>query len=947
MKPCTFAQRSRLQIGHDWPKLSAPQEFAPRMSAKTLTLIDGSGYLYRGYHATYDKHFATRAGEPTGALLTVHNMVRLALKAKPDYIAFIVDAPGPTFRDELYPEYKATRSAMPEDLAAQIEPMLHMVDALGIPILRVAGVEADDVIGTLAKQAAEQGTAVIVSTGDKDMAQLVDAHIKLVNTMTNTTLDEQGVVEKFGVRADQIADYLALMGDTVDNVPGVEKCGPKTAAKWLAEYGTLDGVIENADKIGGKIGENLRKALPQLPLSRTLTIIKTDVVLDEKANDLVLRDADIDKLREFYTHYEFKAALKELDAAAASDAKEEPGPPSAAEIPAPAPAHEEKSSTPSRYDLVLEQADFDAWLKRLEAADLICFDTETTGLDPMRADVVGISFAVEPGHAAYVPLAHDYPGAPAQLDRATVLDSLRPLLQNPKKTKLGQHAKYDMNVLSNYGIAVHGVRYDSMLESYVWNSSGSRHDMDTLAKKYLSVDTLHYEDVTGKGAKQIAFSQVDVRVATDYAAEDADITLRLHEALWAKLETVPTLQKVFEDIEMPLVPVLARMEQTGVLIDVAKLKKQSNELGKRLLEIQQRAFDVAGRHFSLDSPKQLQALLYDELKLQVSVKTPTGQPSTNEEALEALANQHELPRLILDYRTLAKLRSTYTDKLPEAVNPRDGRVHTSYHQAVAATGRLSSNDPNLQNIPIRTEEGRRIRQAFVAPPGYRILAADYSQIELRIMAHLSGDPGLLAAFHGNQDVHRATAAEVFGVPPEQVDANQRRAAKAINFGLMYGMSAWGLARQLGIERGEANEYVKRYFERYPGVREFMERTREQAHRDGYVETLFGRRLYLIEIHSRNAGLRAGAERAAINAPMQGTAADIIKRAMISVDAWLQSLTGDARMIMQVHDELVFEVREDVVKKISDGVRQRMMHAAELEVPLIVDIGVGDNWDEAH
>ena len=929
------------------------------MSAKTLILIDGSGYLYRGYHATVDKHFATRAGEPTGALLTVHNMVRLALKAKPDYIAFVVDAPGPTFRDELYPEYKATRSAMPEDLAAQIEPMLRMVDALGIPILRVAGVEADDVIGTLAKQAAGQSIAVTVSTGDKDMAQLVDAHVKLVNTMTNTTLDEQGVVEKFGVRPDQIADYLALMGDTVDNVPGVEKCGPKTAAKWLGEYGTLDGVIENADRIGGKIGENLRKALPQLPLSRTLTIIKTDVALAEKPNDLVLREADGDKLREFYTHYEFKAALKELDASlpplagevapngAAGDASGESGAPPSTPSPPNPPLEGEGFKSKANYDLVLTRADFDEWLARLAKANLICIDTETTGLDPMQAEIVGVSFAVEPGHAAYVPLAHDYPGAPKQLDRAAVLDALRPLLEDPKKSKLGQHAKYDMNVLSSYGIAVRGVRYDSMLESYVWNSSGNRHDMDTLAKKYLDVDTIHYEDVAGKGAKQIPFSQVDVRIAADYAAEDADITLRLHEALWAKLETVPTLQKVFDDIEMPLVPVLARMEQTGVLIDVAKLKKQSAELGRRLLELQQHAFEVAGRHFSLDSPKQLQALLYDELKLPVSVKTPTGQPSTNEEALEALANQHELPRLILDYRTLAKLRSTYTEKLPEAVNPRDGRVHTSYHQAVAATGRLSSNDPNLQNIPIRTEEGRRIRQAFVAPEGYKILAADYSQIELRIMAHLSGDAGLLAAFHGNQDVHRATAAEVFGVPPEQVDANQRRAAKAINFGLMYGMSPWGLARQLGIERGEANEYVKRYFERYPGVREFMERTREQAHRDGYVETLFGRRLYLIEIQSRNAGLRAGAERAAINAPMQGTAADIIKRAMIAVDAWLQSRAGEARMIMQVHDELVFEVRKDATKKISDGVRERMMHAAELAVPLIVDIGVGDNWDEAH
>ena len=962
MKARTFARRSQLQIGHAWPKLTAPEEFALRMSAKTLILIDGSGYLYRGYHATYDKHFATRAGEPTGALLTVHNMVRLALKSKPDYVAFVVDAPGKTFRDDLYPEYKATRSAMPEDLAAQIAPMLQMVEALGIPILCVDGVEADDVIGTLAKQAAAHGIEVTVSTGDKDMAQLVDAHIKLVNTMTSTTLDEAGVVEKFGVRADQIADYLALMGDTVDNIPGVEKCGPKTAAKWLGEYGTLEAVIANADKIAGKIGENLRKALPQLPLSRSLTIIKTDVELAEKAIDLVLREADVDKLREFYTRYEFKAALKELDnaASAAADASSPLLPrESASSV-----THENRSDETrgegqepdsrlrgddeqKNYELILTQIQFDEWLARLNHAELICIDTETSGLDPMRAEIVGVSFATEPGHAAYVPLAHDYPGAPAQLDRTAVLDALRPILEDAKKYKLGQHAKYDMNVLSIYGIDVRGVRYDSMLESYVWNSSGNRHDMDTLAKKYLGVDTIHYEDVTGKGAKQIAFSQVDVRRAADYAAEDADITLRLHEALWAKLETEPKLQKVFDEIEMPLVPVLARMEQTGVLIDIGKLKKQSNELGKRLLEIQQRAYEMAGRHFSLDSPKQLQALLYEDLKLPVSIKTPTGQPSTNEEALEALANQHELPRLILDYRTLAKLRSTYTDKLPEAVNPRDGRVHTSYHQAVAATGRLSSNDPNLQNIPIRTEEGRRIRQAFIAPSGFKILAADYSQIELRIMAHLSGDAGLLAAFHGNQDVHRATAAEVFGVPPDAVDGNQRRAAKAINFGLMYGMSPWGLARQLGIERGEANEYVKRYFERYPGVQAFMNETREQAHRDGFVETLFGRRLYLNEIHSKNQGLRAGAERAAINAPMQGTAADIIKRAMIAVDAWLRSLDGAARMIMQVHDELVFEVRADAAQKIADGVRERMMQAADLSVPLIVDIGIGDNWDEAH
>ena len=928
------------------------------MARPTLTLIDGSGYLYRGYHATLDRHFATRAGAPTGALLTVHNMVRLSLKAKPDYIAFVADAPGPTFRDDLYADYKAQRAPMPEDLRTQIEPMLELVAALGFPILRIPGVEADDVIGTLTTQAAAQGIDVIVSTGDKDLAQLVNPHVTLVNTMTNTRLDEAGVADKFGVRPDQIADYLALMGDSVDNVPGVEKCGPKTAAKWLSEYADLAGVIANADKVGGKIGENLRAALPRLPLWRELTQVKTDVALDVKPSDLTLHEPDTAKLRELYTRYEFRAALKELDAAAGSA---EPGSAEAGKTPesgarendvqtqTPASNPEPRVPNPAsgQYDLVLTQAQFDAWLARLDAADLICLDTETTGLDPMRAEIVGVSFAVEPGHAAYVPLAHDYPGAPAQLERTQVLDALRPLLQNAQKYKLGQHLKYDMNVLSTYGIAMAGVRFDSMLESYVWNSGGNRHDMDTLAKKYLGLDTIRYEDVTGKGARQIGFSQVDVRRAADYAAEDADITLRLHGALWAKLETEPKLQSVFEDIEMPLVPVLARMEQTGVLINAEKLKIQSQELGRRMLELQQHAYAVAGRHFSLDSPKQLQMLLYDELKLPVTLKTPTGQPSTNEEALEGLADQHELPRLILDYRTLAKLRSTYTDKLAEHVNPRTGRVHTSYHQAVAATGRLSSNDPNLQNIPIRTEEGRRIRQAFVAPAGHKILAADYSQIELRIMAHLSGDAGLLAAFHGNQDVHRATAAEVFGVAPEQVDANQRRAAKAINFGLMYGMSAWGLARQLGIDRNEAQAYVKRYFERYPGVQAFMQATREQAHRDGYVETVFGRRLYLYEINSRNQGLRAGAERAAINAPMQGTAADIIKRAMIAVDAWLQKNSGAARMIMQVHDELVFEVRAEAVEKITAGVRECMMHAAELAVPLIVDSGVGDNWDEAH
>jgi DNA polymerase I len=947
------------------------------MSRRTLTLIDGSGYLYRAFHAL--PPLTNRSGEPTGALFGVVNMLRATLKAKPDFLAFVSDAPGKTFRDDLYADYKANRAPMPDDLRVQVEPMLALVGALGFPILCVPGVEADDVIATLATQAAALGIDVEVSTGDKDLTQLVGPHVTWVNTMTNTRLDEAGVFAKFGVQASQIADYLALMGDSIDNVPGVEKCGPKTAAKWLGEYGTLDGVIANADKVGGKIGENLRAAVPRLPLSRELTIVKADVALEVGPEDLHLRETDTAKLRELYTRYEFNAALKELDAAESAKASLpslagegarkadevtsvtsdlfESTPTSVDEqvslsmqstddAPGSQPLIPSPPFLKGNYELVLTRIQLDEWLARLNAADLICIDTETTGLDPMRAEIVGVSFAVEPGQAAYVPLAHDYPGAPAQLGRERVLELLRPLLENAQKYKLGQHLKYDMNVLSNYGIVVAGVRFDSMLESYVLNSSGNRHDMDTLAKKYLGYDTIHYADVAGKGAKQIPFAQVALDDATRYAAEDADITLRLHRELWSKLEAEPKLRNVFETIEMPLVPVLARIEQTGVLIDTAKLKVQSQELGRSMLELQQNAYAVAGRHFSLDSPKQLQALLYDELKLPVTLKTPTGQPSTNEEALEALASQHELPRMILDYRTMAKLRSTYTDKLADHVNPRTGRVHTSYHQAVAQTGRLSSNDPNLQNIPIRTEQGRRIRQAFIAPQGCKILAADYSQIELRIMAHLSGDPGLLAAFHGNQDVHRATAAEVFGVPPDEVDGNQRRAAKAINFGLMYGMSAFGLARALSIDRGEATSYIKRYFERYPGVQEFMQSTRAAAHRDGYVETVFGRRLYLNEIHSRNASFRAGAERAAINAPMQGTAADIIKRAMISVDAWLVGNPA-ARMIMQVHDELVFEVRADAVAEITSGVRERMMHAAELAVPLIVDIGVGENWDEAH
>ena len=909
----------------------------------TLTLIDGSSYLYRAFHAL--PPLSNAHGEPTGALFGVVNMLRTTLKAKPDYVAFVSDASGPTFRNVLYEQYKANRPPMPDDLRAQVEPMLQIVGALGFPILRVSGVEADDVIGTLATQAHEHGIDVMISTGDKDLAQLVRPGITLVNTMTNTTMDAAAVMEKFGVKPERIIDFLSLTGDTVDNVPGVTKCGPKTAAKWLAEYGSLDGVIAHADKIGGKIGEYLREALPSLPLSRQLVTIKTDVPLEFTVQQLALRERDVDALRELYTRYEFKAALKELDSATAEVVTTPP--------PAAAPAEPVHIDQPSaelsaqgQYELVTTQAQFDAWLVRLRDAPLIAFDTETTSLDAMQADVVGISFSAQPGQACYIPLAHDYPGAPAQLPRDEVLAALKPIFEDPKRPKVGQHAKYDMNILSHYGIVVQGLAHDTMLESYIWNATATRHDMDSLAKKYLGYDTVKYEEVAGKGAKQISFSQVDLDTACRYAAEDADVTVRLHHALWPLLQSEPKLRKVYEDIEIPLVPVLAGMEQRGVLIDVNELRKQSQHLGKRMHELQQEAWKSAGRDFNLDSPKQLQAILFDELGLPAKLKTPTGQPSTNEEALEAIAEEHALPRLILEYRGLAKLRSTYTEKLAEIVNPRTGRVHTSYHQGAVATGRISSNDPNLQNIPVRTEEGRRIRQAFIAPEGWQVMAADYSQIELRIMAHLSGDEGLLRAFHEGGDIHRATAAEVFGLEPDAVTSNQRRAAKAINFGLMYGMSAFGLARQLGIDRGEASDYMARYFSRYPGVHAFMEATRERAHRDGYVETLFGRRLYLENLKSRNQALRAGAERAAVNAPMQGTAADIIKRAMISVAAWLKD-RDDAHMLMQVHDELVFEVRADAVDTVRDAIRQRMSGAAELQVPLVVDVGVGKNWDEAH
>jgi len=927
-----------------------------------LILIDGSSYLYRAFHAL--PPLTNEHGEPTGALFGVVNMLRATLKAKPDYLAFVSDAAGPTFRDELYDQYKANRPPMPDDLRAQIEPMLAIVGALGFPILRVPGVEADDVIGTLATQAQGLGIEVLISTGDKDLAQLVSSHVTLVNTMSNTVTDIDGVMEKFGVRPEQIIDFLALTGDTVDNVPGVPKCGPKTAAKWLAEYHTLDGVIANADRIGGKIGESLRAALPQLPLSRELVTIKLDVPLDVGPSDLAQREADTARLRELYTRYGFKAALKDLDSL--DERRTTQGGPvgsgestdgalqGASAIPervtiatnAATDQIDASLSAPGAYELVTTPDRFDAWLQKLHGAELIAFDTETTSIDAMRAEIVGVSLAVDVGTACYIPLGHDYPGAPTQLPRDTVLAALKPIFEDADKPKLGQHAKYDINVLSHYDIAVQGLKHDSMLESYVWNATATRHDMDSLAKKYLGVDTIKYEQVAGKGAKQISFSQVDLDTACRYAAEDADITLRLHQALWPKLESVPKLRAVYQDIEIPLVPVLAEMERRGVLIDGDVLRLQSQQLGKRMHELQQQSYKLAGHEFNLDSPKQLQAVLFDELGLQAKMKTPTGQPSTNEEALEAIADTHDLPRLLLDYRGLAKLRSTYTDKLSGIVNPRTGRVHTSYHQGSVATGRISSSEPNLQNIPVRTEEGRRIRQAFIAPPGWKVMAADYSQIELRIMAHLSSDEGLLRAFHEGGDVHRATAAEVFGVTAEEVTTNQRRAAKAINFGLMYGMSAFGLAKQLSVDRGEASDYMARYFSRYPGVRAYMDATREQAHRDGYVETIYGRRLYLENLTSRNQGLRQGAERAAVNAPMQGSAADIIKRAMIAVAGWLKG-RDDAHMLMQVHDELVFEVRADAVDEVRAAVIERMSGAAALAVPLLVDVGVGDNWDQAH
>jgi DNA polymerase I len=901
--------------------------------AGTLHLIDGSSYLYRAFHAL--PPLTNSKGEPTGAVFGVINMLQKFIAERdPALIAVVMDAPGRTFRDDLFEQYKAHRPPMPDELRAQIAPLLEAVAALGLPILRVPGVEADDVIGTLARRAVSAGLDCVISTGDKDMAQLVGPSITLVNTMTDSRLDRDGVKAKFDVWPEQIIDYLALVGDSSDNIPGVPKVGPKTAAKWLAEHGSAEALIASAGAVPGKVGESLRENLASLELSRRLATIRCDVPLAETPQTLARRAPDLTRLKALYQRLEFRSLERALGATAARE-------------PEAAPAAAAADPLPRHYETVVSESDLERWLGRLAAAPLFAFDTETTSLNYMVADIVGVSFAVAPGEAAYVPVGHDYAGAPDQLPRARVLERLKPLLEDPERAKVGHHVKYDMHVLENHGIRLQGARYDSMLESYVLDSVATRHDMDSAAEKYLGIRTIHYEDVAGRGAKQLSFNQVPVDRAAEYSAEDADVTLRLHEALWPKLSATPALKRVYEQIEAPLIPVLERMEHTGVLVDAALLKRQSGELAARMQEIERAAHQVAGAPFNLESPRQLQQILFEQHKLPITRRTPTGQPSTAEDVLEDLATSHELPRLILDYRAMAKLKSTYTDRLPEQVGERTGRVHTSYHQAVAATGRLSSMDPNLQNIPIRTPEGRRIRQAFIAPPGFQILAADYSQIELRIMAHLSGDPGLLRAFAEDRDVHQATAAEIFGVEPGSVSSDQRRAAKTINFGLIYGMSAFGLATRLGLERAAASAYVERYFERYPGVRRYMDDTRRRAREQGYVETVAGRRLYLPDIRSGNRNVQQAAERAAINAPMQGTAADIIKRAMIEVDRWLISESIPAKLVMQVHDELVLEVEASSVPQVSERVIQLMAEAGSLSVPLQVEVGVGANWDQAH
>ncbi len=919
-----------------------------------LVLIDGSSYLYRAFHAL--PPLSNAQGEPTGALFGIVNMLRGHIKEKPEYIAFVVDASGPTFRDDLDPQYKANRPPMPGDLRAQIEPMMEIVAALGLPILRVPGVEADDVIGTLAVQGATQGLDVTISTSDKDFAQLVRPHLSLVNTMSGSRLDsDAAVIEKFGVRADQIVDFLALMGDSVDNIPGVDKCGPKTAAKWLAEYGTLENVIANADAIKGKIGENLREALPRLPLNRQLTTIKLDVALDGGPTTLALRERHVEDLRKLYARYGFNHALKELDGNGGNPGSSTGGERTSLRSTQAGYARStvvavEDSLDPAlaekgTYETIQTREQLDAWIVKLKAADEFAFDTETDALDAMQANLVGLSFSTEPGSGCYIPVGHTYPGAPAQLDLRETLEALRHLLESKQHRKLGQHGKYDIHVLRRHGVNVDGYTDDTMLESFIWNSSATRHDMDSLAKRYLGYDTIKFEDVAGKGAKQIPFSEVAIDDATGYAAEDADITLRLHRVLSTKLATIPALEQVYREIEIPLVPVLARMEANGILIDADELRRQSVDLSRRMLAAQQKATELAGRSFNLDSPKQLQALLFDELKLPALVKTPTGQPSTNEEALEAIADQHELPRIILDYRSLAKLRSTYTDKLPEMINHDTGRVHTSYHQAGAATGRLSSTDPNLQNIPIRTDDGRRIRKAFIAPKGRKLVACDYSQIELRIMAHLSQDPALIDAFLSDEDIHAATAANVFNVPPDEVTSEMRRRAKVFNFGVLYGLSEYGLSTKERIPREEAATFIRRYFGKYERVRAWRDGATESCRTLGYAETMMGRRRYIPEIKSQNFQIRSSGERMAINMPVQGTASDIIKVAMNRIDDEIAARGLKSRMILQVHDELIFEGPRAEIEIVREMALRVMPISLDLVVPLKIDIKTGTNWGE--
>ncbi len=896
-------------------------------SKKKLVLVDGSWYLYRAFHALPELKNSKEF--PTGAIHGVITMLQSLYKEhEPDLFGVVFDPKGKTLRDEWYPAYKAKRPPMPEDLRTQVPSIFEIIRALGYPLLIVDRIEADDVIGTLARRAAANGIEVVISTGDKDMAQLVDDHIRLVNTMDNTVLDVAGVIRKFRVRPDQIIDYLTLIGDKVDNIPGVEKVGPKTAVKWLEKYHDLEQIIASAGEISGKVGENLRNSINDLPLSKRLVTIIDEVDLDVEPQDLEPHKRDEKHLLELFRKLEFKTWLKQLGDVTAGDGL---GSTIEAKI---------------NYEMVLDEGHLDHWLGLLENSDYFAFDTEATSLNYMEAKVVGLSFSVEPGNAAYVPVAHDYPGAPAQLDRLMVLERLRPLLEDPNKAKLGHHLKYDCNILRNHGIELNGIEYDTMLESYVLNSIASRHDLNTLVSKHLDRNTIRYEDVAGKGAKQIGFNEVDLEQATPYAAENAEACLCLHRSLMPRLQETTTLTSIFSKIEIPLVPVLSRIERRGVLIDGEMLATQSHELEQRLNELEAEAHECAGEAFNIGSPKQIQTILFEKQGLPVKARTPKGQPSTGEAVLVELADDYPLPKLILEYRALSKLKSTYTDKLPLEISSVTGRIHTSYHQAVAATGRLSSSDPNLQNIPIRTAEGRRIRQAFIAPPGRVLIAADYSQIELRIMAHLSADERLVEAFQTGIDIHRATAAEILGIMPSTVTDEQRRAAKAVNFGLIYGMSAFGLGRQLGINRAAAQDYVDLYFARYPGVKRFMDEIKIRAREQGFVETVFGRRLYLPEINARNAQRRQYAERTAINAPMQGTAADIIKRAMITVDAWIESEGAPATLIMQVHDELVFEIDEDATA-VAEHICELMVGAADLAVPLVVDAGHGANWDEAH